>query len=72
MLRNMSKLQLLTFQQVVNKMDFDIRLAADRVERAVPPHDQRMQQVHPGDLVTNESGYMRYDIVLAWRFVSFL
>ena len=44
-------------------MDFDIRLAAYRVVRAVPPHDQRMQQVNPGDLVTNESGYMRYDVI---------
>ena len=54
-------------------MDFDIRLAADRVVRAVPPHDQRMQQVNPGDLFTNESGYMRYeyDVFRSWRFISF-
>ena len=71
MLRYISELQLLTFKQGVNKMDFDIRLAADRVVRAVPPHDQRMQQVNPGDLVTNESGYMRYDVFRSWRFISF-
>lgn len=40
-------------------MEFDIRLAANRMSHAVPAHDKMMHQVNPGDLVTNESGYMR-------------
>ncbi|XP_067938008.1 exosome complex component RRP4-like [Watersipora subatra] len=40
-------------------MEFDIRLAANRLQDAVPQMDKRMHQVNPGDVVSHESGYMR-------------
>ena len=41
-------------------MEFDIRLAANKVVPGVPEMDQMMHQVNPGDVVSHELGYMRY------------